>query len=162
MKLKQFLMLGAILGLTVVFSGCATQEIRPTLTPLEIQSLQTRVFEHQKSIVFAGTLSVFQDLGYTVTSADLMTGLITVEGATQDNPMLTFWTGGGQMRQTRATAFVEEIRGNTAVRLSFVEIDERSGGYGGRTRRDTPILDAQVYQNAFERIENAIFVRTSY
>jgi hypothetical protein len=36
---------------------------------------------------------------------------------------------------------------------------ETSSGYGRSNRNDKPILDAAVYQNAFERLENAIFVR---
>ena len=53
-------------------------------------------------------------------------------------------------------------------RLNFVDTRRRSsGGYGvthgvswGTGDRDTPILDPKTYQNAFERIEDAIFVRT--
>ena len=28
------------------------------------------------------------------------------------------------------------------------------------SRRDTPLLDVKIYTNAFERIENAIFIRS--
>jgi len=63
--------------------------------------------------------------------------------------------------QTKATAFIEEIGAITKVRLSFVNTSKRSSAYGQSDQQDTPVLDAVAYQNAFERIENAIFIRSS-
>ena len=142
----------------------------PVLTPLEIQSLQTREYEHDKTIVFASAMSVFQDLGYIVNSADLDTGLITTESpATSDRatfparltilPELMVWSDVSSVVQTKATAFIEQIGNRSRVRLNFVVTRQDSSVHGQISRRDTPILDAAVYQNAFERIENAIFVR---
>ena len=142
----------------------------PVLTPLEIQSLQTREYEHDKTIVFASAMSVFQDLGYIVNSADLDTGLITTESpATSDRatfparltilPELMVWSDVSSVVQTKATAFIEQIGNRSRVRLNFVITRQDSSVHGQISRRDTPILDATVYQNAFERIENAIFVR---
>lgn len=153
-----------LMGISIVclsLIGCVGQEVRPDLTPLEIQTIQTRTYAEPKEIVFRSAMSVFQDIGYSIASADLNTGLITGEGAAQDNAALLFWTGTTQITQTRATAFIEELGDSTSVRLSFVEVDERSSRHGQRNRRDTPILDSEVYQNAFDRIENAIFIRTS-
>ena len=142
----------------------------PVLTPLEIQSLQTREYEHDKTIVFASAMSVFQDLGYIVNSADLDTGLITTESpATSDRatfparltilPELMVWSDVSSVVQTKATAFIEQIGNRSRVRLNFVVTRRDSSVHGQTSRQDTPILDAAVYQNAFERIENAIFVR---
>ena len=144
----------------------------PVLTPLEIQSLQTREYEHDKAIVFASTMSVFQDLGYIVNSADLDTGLITTESpATSDRatfparltimPELMVWSDVTSVMQTKATAFIEQIGNRSRVRLNFVITRQDSSVHGQTSRRDTPILDTTVYQNVFERIENAIFVRAS-
>ena len=142
----------------------------PVLTPLEIQSLQTREYEHDKTIVFASAMSVFQDLGYIVNSADLDTGLITTESpATSDRatfparltilPELMVWSDVSSVVQTKATAFIEQIGNRSRVRLNFVVTRRDSSVHGQTRRQDTPVLDATVYQNAFERIENAIFVR---
>ena len=152
----------------VFLAGCTPPG--PVLTPLEIQSLQTREFEHDKAVVFASTMSVFQDLGYIVNSADLDTGLITTESpATSDRatfparltilPELMVWSDVTSVMQTKATAFIEQIGNRSRVRLNFVITRQDSSVHGQTSRRDTPILDATVYQNAFERIENAIFVR---
>ena len=153
MKFKSIL---AVLVFSVL-GACMTA--KPQMTPLEIQSLQTREFSSNKDVVFASTMSVMQDLGYTVTSADKDTGLIAAESATDSNGALLFWTGTSQTNQTRATAYIERIKGKTSVRFNFVEKMETSSGYGRSNRNDKPILDAAVYQNAFERLENAIFVR---
>ena len=152
----------------VFLAGCTPPG--PVLTPLEIQNLQTREFEHDKAIVFASTMSVFQDLGYIVNSADLDTGLITTESpATSDRaafparfvimPELMIWSDVSSVMQTKATAFIERIGNRSRVRLNFVVTRQASSVQGQTSRHDTPILDAAIYQNAFERIANAIFVR---
>ena len=150
----------AIIGLVLVLAGCATTSA-PTSTPLEIQSLQTREYEHGKNIVFPSVLSVFQDLGYIVKSADKDTGLITAESAAQSDTASKFWLGISHVSQTSATAFVEEIGKITKIRLNFVTSNKKSYGYGQSDRQDTPILNAEVYKNAFERVESAIFVRSA-
>lgn len=151
-----------ILGSIVLIGamvGCATTA--PELTPLEIQSMQTRSFEEDKSIVFGSVVSVFQDLGYQIESADLATGLITSESpADSVSNWATAFTGMRQVTQTRATAFVEKVGNQVNVRLNFLVMNQRSGGYGQSDRQDQPITDVEIYQNAFERIENAIFVRS--
>jgi hypothetical protein len=148
-----------IIGLVLVLAGCVVAP-KSTLTPLEIQSLQTREYENGKDIVFPSVISVFQDLGYTVKSADKDTGLVTAESAANSDATMRFF-GVSKVTQTSATAFVEKIGKITKVRLNFVTSNKKSFGYGQTDRQDTPILDAEVYKNAFERIENGIFVRSS-
>jgi hypothetical protein len=149
-----------ILLSSLVLSGCVTTP-KTTLTPLEIQALQTRSYEYNKDIAFPSVMSVFQDLGYTVNSADKDTGLITAESATESDAASKFWLGITDVSQTKATAFIEQVGPNSTVRLNFVGTSKKSTMYGRSDRQDTPILDATVYQNAFERIENAIFMRSS-
>jgi len=153
MKLKLLLTAFTMALLT----ACMQQA--PTMTPLEIQSMQTRSFNATYNVTFSSTMSVFQDLGYTVNSADKDTGLISAESATDSSAAALFWTGTSVTNQTKATAFIEKIRGKTLVRLNFVQKVETFSGYGRQDRNDKPILDTQIYQNAFERIENAIFLR---
>ena len=146
------------------------------MTPLEIQSIQTREYEAPKKITFASVVSVFQDLGYTIKNADLNTGFINAESASQSTfigPEAEIFIGviggvlGGQpaattqsVEQTVATAFIEEIKDVTRVRLNFVMTRQSSSAQGQNSRRDTPILDVRIYTNAFERIENAVFIRS--
>jgi hypothetical protein len=145
--------------LLALLASCVAQG--PTMTPLEIQSLQTREYEQKKDVVFPSVISVFQDLGYTVTSASKDTGLITAEGVTNSNAASKFWFGVTDVSQTKATAFIEQIGRITKVRINLVNTSKTSSRYGQNDQQDTPILDATVYQNAFEKIENAIFVRSN-
>lgn len=150
-----------VLTVFVVFLCSCVATPVPTMTPLEIQSLQTREYENPKEIVFPSVLSVFQDIGYSITNADLQTGLISAESATSSDASSRFWFGVTSTSQTRATAFIEQIGSITRARINFVEINQTSSGYGQNDRSDTPILDATIYQNAFELVENAIFIRAS-
>ncbi len=143
--------------LTLLVSGCAVKKA-PELTPLQIQALQTRDYTSHKNVVFPSVISVFQDLGYTIKNADKETGIIMAESAAKSDSTSRLF-GVSSVSQTSATAFVEEIGKITKVRLNFVTVNNKSYGYGQTDREDTPILDAATYQNAFERIENAIFVR---
>ena len=122
--------------------------------------MQTRTFEHPKEIVFRSVISVFQDLGYTLQDADIDTGLISAEGAANSDRWFQAWTGSSKVEQTRASGFVEQIGDETRVRLSFVAVEKTSSAWGREDREDTPILEPSIYQNAFERIDSAIFVRS--
>ncbi len=151
----------SIIILFMFLSGCETIPKQPTLTPLEIQSLQTREFENDIDIVFPSVISVFQDLGYTVKSADRLSGLITADGISISDAAMKLWLGITSVEQTSATAFVERIGSVTRVRLSFVKEKTTSSSYGQTDRQDTQILNAQIYQNAFNRVEDAIFIRAA-
>ena len=154
--MKKVLVL-VLLGFIVV--GCEMRNT-PKMTPMEIQSLQTRDFESSKDIVFPSVVSVFQDIGYTITSADIATGLVVAESTADSNFASKFWLGISNVKQTKANAFIEEIGDMTKVRINFVNIQTTSDWYGQDDRQDTQILDAEPYRNAFEKIENAIFVRS--
>lgn len=146
---------------TVVLSGCATTKSAPT--SLELQAFQAKEFETTKTVAFGSTLSVFQDLGYIVASADRETGFITA-ASPAGNKTGFFEALGGvtSSGQTKATAFVEEIRpGFTTIRLNFVDTKKSSSIYGQSADQDKPILDPKVYQTAFGKIEDAIFIRTA-
>ena len=147
--------------LFILITGCETTKPKVNLTPLEIQSIQSRSYEHSKDIVFPSVMSVFQDLGYSINSADINTGLITAESAADSDKKLKFWLGITKVSQTKANAFIEEIGNETKVRINFVITKKKSFGYGQTDREDEQILTPQPYQNAFEKIENAIFIRSS-
>ena len=149
-----------VLFAAFVLVGCESRPKVPDLTPLEIQSLQTREYESTKEIVFPSVISVFQDIGYTITNADLETGLISAESVANSDGATRFWLGFTKVAQTKATAFVEQIGGTTRARLNFVETTQTSSGYGQSDRQDVPLLDAELYQAAFDKIENAIFIRS--
>lgn len=153
MKNKAPLLLSAVL-LTSTITGCVTGGA--SKSGLELQAFQKKEFACSKKTAFASTVSVFQDLGYIVKSASLETGLISAASPTKN---LLFM--GSHMTNTEATAFVEEFTpSKTSIRLNFVNVAESSSGYGMKARSDKPIETATPYENAFAKIQEAIFVRT--
>ncbi len=147
-----------IFAFVVILLGCAAEPPQKK-TSLEIQAMQTREFETDKTTAFNSVVSVFQDLGYIIDKADINTGIITVQSPTESG--YDFFAGSTQTH-TRATAFIEERRsGFTNVRLNFVEVRRASDGYGQQRGQDTVIHDAEVYENAFVKIQEAIFIRTA-
>jgi hypothetical protein len=147
--------------LLIFTAGCETTKPTVNLTPLEMQSMQSRSYDSKKEIVFPSVMSVFQDLGYSINSADVNTGLITAESTADSDKVLKFWLGITKVSQTKANAFIEEIGSETKVRINFVVTKKKSFGYGQTDRQDSQILTPQPYQNAFEKIENAIFLRNN-
>ena len=55
---------------------------KSSMTPLQIQSMQTRTYESDYKITFSSVMSVFQDLGFTIDIADRDSGLIKASGTT--------------------------------------------------------------------------------
>jgi len=148
-------------GFLFAFAGCATKpEAAPT--SLQLQSFQAKEFETSKIIAFGSVLTVFQDLGYIVASADRETGFITAASPAGNKP--NFWevlAGTSSSVQTRATAFVEEIRpGFTSIRLNFVDARRLSSMHGQIFDDDKAILEPKVYAAAFDKIGEAIFIRS--
>lgn len=146
-------------SLFLTLSACQ-MEPEINLTPLEIQSMQSRSYDKSKDIVFPSVMSVLQDLGYSIKTADIKTGLITAESTAKSNAAMKFWLGIAEVTQTTADAFIEEINGKTKVRINFINMVKQSSSWGQDDRQDKQILDPAPYQNAFEKIENAIFVRS--
>ena len=145
-----------MVAFTAILIGCAAEP--PKKTSLEIQAIQTRELETDKTTAFNSTISVFQDLGYIIDAADIATGVITVASPTEAG--YSFY--GSTQTHTRATAFVEERRpGFTHIRLNFVEVLKASDGYGRQSGRDNVIHDPKVYENAFTKIQEAIFIRSA-
>lgn len=152
MKKSLWLMLAVV----VAIAGCETMP-KQTKSPLELQAIQSKEFETSKKVAFAATLSVFQDLGYTVSSANLDTGLITAKSPTKQDFQLFV---GQRMQDIKATAFVEEIVPNrTKIRLNFVNSTQTSSGYGMKGEHELPIEAPEMYQDTFAKIQQGIFVR---
>lgn len=128
------------------------------LSGMALQQIQARDFEAPVSVVFPAVMTVFQDSGFRILSADKATGLITAVGSSQGRWTFNLWWGLGRKKETPiVSAFIEE-RGDalTRTRLNFVIST-------GKTRNvftdERPVTDSAAYREAFERIEKEIFVR---
>ena len=159
MKFLQIISAG-LLATVAVSSVNAAKE--PKMSALQIQQMQTKDVEVNKSIAFSSVMTVLQDSGYRIGAADRETGLIT--GVASTNTKMTWmpFVGFGNSKKTPVvSAYIEEIGPEyTKIRLSFVMTKASANGFGGG-QDEKPILDAQVYQDAFEKINQAIFVRQS-
>ena len=160
MKMAKSKFIALMLALAIPSMGAIAKDSK--MTALQIQQMQVKDVEVDKSIAFSSVMSVLQDSGYRIGSADKETGLIT--GVASTNTKMTWnpLTGLGSSKKTPVvSAYIEEIGPQyTKIRLSFVMTKLSGMGFGGGTN-ETPILDPQVYQDAFEKIEQAIFVRQS-
>jgi hypothetical protein len=132
----------------------------PPMTPLQLQALQSREFETSKDNLFNAVMTVVQDLGYQVQSADLQTGFITAVSATEQKTNFFEALGGGSSTaNTRLTAFVQNMpNGMARVRLNFLISKTSQSIYGQSNQKDKPVLDASVYNNAWDKIDEALFV----
>ena len=149
-----------VIFITAALVGCAAP-YTPTKTALELQAIQAKEFECTKQQAFAATLSVFQDLGYIVTSASLDTGVISAKSPTAQDfvPSLSAFYFSARMRDRKATAFVEEIaKDRTKVRLNFVDSTQISSS-SGRSEKDLPVESPELYQDTFTKIQQGIFFR---
>ncbi len=154
--------IAALMGAAVLLAPTATLAAPKAapLTPMQLQAIQTKEFEADKPTIFSSVVAVFQDLGYTLNTADVNTGFITAESVTENKTsFLEAFAEMASSGNTRATAFVESMpSGLTRLRLNFVSTKTMTGA-GRAMRQDKPILDPKVYQTAFEKIDEALFVR---
>ncbi len=132
----------------------------PQLTPMELQALQSKEFETTKENLFNAVMTVVQDSGYQVQSADLQTGFVTaVSGAEQKTSFFEALGGSRSSALTKMTAFTQSLpNGMARVRLNFLVTKTTSSLYGQNNRNDKPILDGSVYANAWDKIDEALFV----
>lgn len=134
---------------------------KPQMTPMEMQALQSREYKAPKEQVFASFVSVFQDMGYQISQADMSSGFIAAGSATSNKT--SFWEAMGGVQSSGAskvTAFLEQMpSGFTRARVNFMNTKQSSSAWGRSSASDKPILDPKTYQVAFERIEQALFER---
>lgn len=151
--------------LSLMLAGCSVPEVQKT--SLEVQAIQAQSFDASKKIAFNAVMSVLQDLGYIVQSASLDTGFITADSPIKQDTSgsATFMAIFGGVRsegKSAVTASVEELTSKKArVRLNFLSRRTQSSVHGQNSIQDTPVLDPAVYQKAFDKIGEAIFIRTS-
>ena len=147
------------LGMSLVASPSYAKK-KPELTPMELQAIQSREFETTKEVAFAAVMTVIQDLGYTVGSADLGSGFITAQSPTENKTgFVGALVGVTASGNTMMTSFILQMpSGMTRIRLNFVNTKNESSAYGRSSRKDKPILDPQVYQAAWDKIDEALFV----
>jgi len=152
----------AIAALSVGFSSHVWARKKEELSGLALQQIQARDFAVSKSLSFPAVMTVLQDSGYRISAADKDTGLITASASTNSHTTWVPFVGFGRSKKTPVvSAYIEDSGAGSRVRLSFVMAKTKNGMYGMSSSDEEPILDASVYQTAFEKIEKEVFVRQS-
>ena len=124
--------------------------------------MQTKDFEANKEMVFASVMTVMQDAGYRIENADLATGIITGIGSSKGKMVYSLWSGFGKSKKTPiVSSYIEQIGPMTRVRLNFVMAKVKSSLYGSQPQDEEPITEAEVYQDAFNKVDQALFIRAS-
>ena len=141
----------------IFLSGCATNQVL-SLTPLQIQLMQIKVFNVDKCTAFNATVTVMQNLGYIIQDTNFNTGIITAK-STQTTNFL------GDTQYTESTAFIQTYKQsdkNSSIRINFVIYNSMSNPNQGGAPINTSsaVLDPQAYKNAFAKIQQQIFVET--
>lgn len=150
--------LAAIAFATSFFaSSGALAEKEQKLSGLALQQIQARDIEAPKSITFPATMSILQDAGYRIGDADIVTGIITATASTKTKMTWMPFVGFGTSKKSPiVSAFIEEMGPNMSrVRLNFVMGKIKNGLIAD----ETPIYDAATYNQAFEQLNQAVFIR---
>jgi len=115
-------LLVAISAMALLSSGAAEAKKKPTMTPMELQAIQSKEFEVKKDDLFSAVMTVTQDLGYQVESADLQTGFITAASATENKTgFFEAFAGMSSSGNTRMTAYIQQMPNKMSkVRLNFL------------------------------------------
>ena len=153
--MRRILLAATSLALLAVAPAAAKEA---QVTGMALQQIQAKDFEAPASIVFPAVMTVLQDAGFRIQSADRDTGLITAMGSSEAKLTWNIWWGLGKKKQTPVvSAFIEQRGPNfTRARLSFV----MSTGKDRNVFSDEkPLSDPVIYRDAFEKIEKEIFVR---
>lgn len=160
MKLNSKLTLLLFAGVAVS-PAMAWAKKPPELSGLQLQQIQSRDFEATKNVAFSAVMSVLQDAGYRIGAADKDTGLITASASTKSKLSYNLFTGFGKSKKTPVVSAYIEDRGPTMsrVRLAFVMGKMTNSSSFGGVSDEEPINDPAVYQETFEKINQAVFVR---
>lgn len=155
-------MIAAAVAVAVV-PTVADAKKQPEMSSLQLQQMQTREVEAPKDVAFGAVMTVLQDSGYRIEAADKDTGLITGIGSSKGKLTWAPFVGFGKSKKSPiVSAFIESYgNGITRVRLNFVMAKVKSSLYGSQPQDEEPIYDSGVYQDAFEKINQNVFLRLS-
>ncbi len=185
MKIKIIIGLCCV-GIIGLLSGCAAPP--PKMNSLQIQAMQTRDFNTSKTKAFNAVMTVFQNDGYTIGTANKSTGYITGKGLTQSNPfvdqygrmsssdggfasgMLDFMAA-GEVENGRhqpihtnysiaASAYVTPVKTGKkpTTKIRISYIQKKVVSGGDTNKTSTQVLDPNLYQEAFNDIRQQLFI----
>ena len=157
--MKKFVIVASVIGASLTISPAFAKKA-PPISGLALQQMQARDYEVGKSVTFPAVMTVLQDSGYRIQSADRDTGLITATASTKSKTTWAPFVGFGKSKKTPVvSAFIEDRGSGSRVRMNFILAKSKKGAYGMGWEDEEPILEQQVYRDAFERVAKEVFTR---
>jgi len=157
------LVLIGLMGLSV---SCATTNVEPQKTQLQIREFQTRTFDVESEImVLKAVANVLQDEGYIITNAESALGLITaqkeasIEDGTEKFFAILFAGANARYKKSQiidSTANVSQFGKQVRVRMNFqLKAYDNQGDLITLGQID----DEQFYQDFFAKVDKGIFIQ---
>jgi hypothetical protein len=155
-----------ILILVLLSFGCATTEVAPEKTQLQIREFQTRTYDTNDSkMVMKAMLHVLQDDSYIVKNANAELGFLNatkeIDIENKGEAFFAVFFAGANARWKKnsiwdLTANVQEFGEQCRVRVNFqIKVLDNHGN----VLTVTPIQEEGVYQNFFAKVDKGIFIQ---
>lgn len=158
--MRRLVLTTCLVALATTSAAPAAAKKKPEVSALALQQMQAREYDTTKEVSFPSVLTVLQDSGYRIQSADKDTGLITAIASTKSKLTWAPFVGFGRSKKTPVvSAFIENRGRGSRVRLNFVMAKIKANAYSTGLSDEEPIEDPVTYRDAFERIDKEIFTR---
>jgi hypothetical protein len=156
-----------IISLSVVtLNGCSTPP-PPSMSPLQLQEMQTHRVDADMKTTFNAVMNVLQDKNYQIVNADVNSGFIKAKSALIDTAhdldkiVGSFSIFGGVVthyHQSTITITLQPlITSQTKIRVNITEHEKMIEANGSAYDMDTPIENSKSYQSMFEAIDQQLF-----
>ena len=143
--LNKFIRIASLITGVVGLFGCSTTATFSERLSLEIQEFQTKSFEIDKKTAFSATISVFQDLGFIINSANYEIGFITADN----------------IEMQIATASFEEFENTIKIRFNF-KIKPKVNNNLFPIASDINLIDERrIYDRFFDKVGETIFIKSA-
>lgn len=142
---NKFIRSASLIAGVIGLFGCSTTTNVSERLSLEIQEFQSRSFEIDKKTAFSSTISVFQDLGFIINSANYEIGFITADN----------------IDMQIATASFDELENSIKIRLNF-KIRSKSSNNLFPISSDINLIDEKrIYDRFFDKVGETIFIKSA-
>lgn len=132
-------------------TGTATDALVGASGSVEKRQIESRIFEVSDDKLLIRTIvATLQDFGFEIRESNLAAGLVSGSKSQKDG---RFYGINSDVRVTIATTQV--INRTSTVRANFQKIIP---SHDPRLYRTEPILDATLYQNFFNSVEQSLFL----
>ena len=141
---NKFITVTSLVAGTLGLLGCSTTATFSEKLSLEMQEYQSKFFEIDKKTAFISTISVFQDLGFIINSANYEIGFITADN----------------FDMQIATASFEDYEKSIKIRLNF-KLKTTNNSLLSNSSALYLSDERRVYDRFFDKVEETIFIKFS-